>query len=279
MKTYLGETYAWSDKNRREVNEDLCGWIITGGAPDEVTNEGKAAAFFVCDGVSDSHGAETVRLVERYIRRGLARLVGDCYEFAEMDQITRDEEIALQMKDILLDVDAKLHPQWYYGATASVAFVFGGWVYTANLGDSPIFLVRLNDLDEPKEELPENLRTIEKLYRCGNEAGKAVEDGAMSEEEALHSDLKDVLSVRVLGDRPGSGAISTGKAVLGSNNLLLLGSDGALSVLAERELLEVIRDMLADGLSEMNKELYRRIQADEEATDNYTLLAQVIRTR
>ena len=275
---YWGETSCLSDKNKRVENEDLCGWLLTGGAPDELAGAGKTGVFFVADGVSSTNGKETVRLVERYIRKEIARLAGAGYDFLEMDEQTRADEIFLQMKQMLRTVDSWLRPTGYYGATASVAFVLGDWVYTANLGDSPILLVRLTEYDEPKETLPAGLKTIEELYCCGNQAGRALAAGEMSEEEALQSDRKDYLTGRVLGDRPDESDIATGKAVLGSNNLLLLGTDGALSVLPKQKLLDIVAEHLEESVTKMNRALYAAVREEAWATDNYTLLAQVIRT-
>lgn len=276
---YWGETSSLSDKNRRAENEDLCGWLLTGGAPDDLAAAGKTGVFFVADGVSTANGRETVRLVERHIRKEAARLAGTGYDFLEMDEQTRADEIFRQMKQLLRTVDSWLRPAGFYGATASVAFVLGDWVYTANVGDSPILLVRLDAYDEPKADLPAGLHTVEELYYCANLAGEAVAGGEMSEAAALRSDRKDQLTGRVLGDRPDDRDIKTGKTVLGSNNLLLLGSDGALSVLPQRTLLDIVTDNLTEGVGKMNRALYEAVQKEAWASDNYTLLAQVIRTR
>ena len=105
---YWGETSNLSDKNRRAENEDLCGWLLTGGAPDDLASPGKTGVFFVADGVSNANGKETVRLIERHIRKEAARLAGAAYDFLEMDEQTRADEIFLQMKQMLRTVDGWL---------------------------------------------------------------------------------------------------------------------------------------------------------------------------
>lgn len=271
--TYFCETTAFSHKNRRENNQDTCGYMIAGCAPEG--GGPNAAVFFVADGVSNANGDLAAKLIGKAIRMPLARLLSNCAEFLEItDDTERTHEIHTQLCELIEQLNTAMLSTAEYGhccATISLALVLGSFVYTANLGDSPILLVSL-DLGGSPTELTE-------LYECQNGAGMAVKRGEITKEDALTDRRKDQLTVAVLGQQTmARNDIHLTKAGLGQNNLLLLGSDGALSVLADANLMDLINEHIDDGLAAVNDALFDAVQATERADDNYTLLGQWIRT-
>lgn len=269
---YFRDVMAFSHKNKREKNEDVCGYLIGEGMlPDGST---KAGVFFVADGVSNANGEEAARRIRQGYRKVLAGLLDVCVDMQEKKvqgvyDMDEDDIYAL-LKDAIRQLDQVVRGDEYigkYGATISLALVLGCFVYTANLGDSPMLLVKLDSYGQLPEEEP-----ITELYRCQNNAGD------LPEELALVSPYKNVLSGPVLGDDPPRQAIYTTKAGLAQNNLLLLGSDGALSVLRKKDMLQLLDETISDGLRKFNDALFSAVRAQKTGDDNYTLIGVQILT-
>ena len=200
---YFCDTLAFSHKNKREENQDTCGYLMGEGMLPN--SKSKAAAFFVADGVSNSLGNVAAQRLRKGYRAVLAGLLDRCIALLEqqaqreaeslpaMDKAAFAWEIQELLRDTVLELDTLVRADscvGTYGATVSLALVLDGNVYTANLGDSPIFLISLNSDDEPQ--------SLRQLYQCQNEAAD------LPEEEALVSNLKNILSGPVLGDAPGA---------------------------------------------------------------------------
>lgn len=261
------DTFAFSHANERPENQDTCGYLVHEAA--DGNGDRKASVLFVADGVSNANGGQAAARIRKVIRRPMTQLLFDAIDLTDLPEATRDREIYEMLRDVITETDQALRPMGTYCATISIALVLGCYVYTANLGDSPIFLVTLD-----RDDLPVSLQEI---YTCHNRAGEAVRAGWMTKEDALLDPLKNRLSTKVLGENPARDSIAMTKTGLEENNLLLLGSDGALSVLTEAELLDLIGENSESGLAEINRGLFQRIQKIETADDNYTLLAQWIR--
>ena len=267
---YFCDTIAFSHQNGREENQDAYGYMISENRfPDSETN---GAVFFVADGVSCSNGGEAAARINKSYRKVLSSLLGECVAFQERaknTQLSEQElswEICEKLRDTVLEFDRIVCGKGHrgdIGATISLALVLGCNVYTANLGDSPIFLVELDGDDDPEK--------LTELYQCHNAAAD------LPEEEALTSNLKYTLTVPVLGDQPDRSRVYVTSAGLYQNNLLLLGSDGALSVLPKDALVDLIRQKAPEGPEAINSALFDAIREAGE-TDNYTLIGQWVRT-
>lgn len=273
---YFNEAIAFSHRNGREENQDACGYLISRNQfPDSSVN---GAVYFVADGVSNSNGSEAAARIKKGYRKVLAKLLMECITFQEETQAMQlsKETVAWELCEKLRDAVQALDKivagdrSRDVGATISLALVLGCHVYTANLGDSPIYLMELDDDDMPMELIP--------LYQCHNGAAD------LPEEEALRSDGKYVLTVPVLGDAPKREDIAVCSNGLYQNNLLLLGSDGALAALTKASIKDLIGDCMnaaeseeANKLDKINSALFDAIKAAGEE-DNYTLVGQMIRT-
>ena len=263
--THIYKTQMMSHTNGREDNQDRADFMVgTSGHGDTGPN---TSVLYVADGVSNANGTRAAQIIERDARKPMAKILINTYDLAKMTLEDRRMEATRQLKEAILELDSSMRPINTCMSTFSLALVMGSFVYTANLGDSPILLVRLDEDNVPC--------SLKEVYTCHNRAGVAVAAGKMTKEEALTSDWKDELSVDVLGMRPDRSAISTAVAGLGQNNLLLMGSDGALSVIPEEAMMKIIADHIDDGLGAVNQALFRAVKAAG-GDDNYTLLIQWI---
>lgn len=263
--THIVKTHILSHANGREDNQDRADFMVgTGGHGDTGPS---TSVLYVADGVSTANGTRAAQIIERDARKPMAKILVNTYDLAKMTVDDRKLEATRQLKEAILEMDASLRPVNTCISTISLALVQGSFVYTANLGDSPILLVQLDEDNVPC--------ALKEVYTCHNRAGMAVAAGSMTKEEALTSDLKNQLCVEVLGMRPDRTAISTAVAGLGQNNLLLMGSDGALSVIPEDAMLKIIAEHIDSGLVAVNQALFRAVKAAG-GDDNYTLLIQWI---
>ncbi len=275
---YFGETFLFSDKNKRQTNQDVCGYMTK-----ELARPGfqqKAAVYFVADGVSGSEGDISAARLRKGWQKPVDALLNNCLGLLEreaqkkqqglgcMDDTELTWEIGEQLRDTVLMFDKIVREDGCisaYGATISLALVLGCHVYTANLGDSPMLLVKLDDCTRPE--------AVEEIYQCQNEAA------GLPEEKALVSELKNYLSGHVLGDDPSRNEIYIKKTGLQQNNLLLMGTDGALAVLPQRTLRKLIEENVPyDGIQAFHEALFSAVKQVDTADDNYTLLGVRIET-
>lgn len=283
MIRYYGTT-SLSHRNRRKENQDVCGYLFSEGSLPG--SESRAAAFFVADGVSGAHGDTAAESIRSGYRTILARLLDDCISCQETygkdissEHIDCEDPAVMAfqhrildyMRDAIQAFDAQVRGSWHPGtccATISLAVLVNRYIFTANLGDSPIFLVELDEDDQPI--------TLKEMYECQNAAG------TLSEDEALTSPDRNLLCGNVLGDDPSRDDIFVAVADYAALDektdsvLLLLGSDGALSVFPKKTLLHLIA-RCSGNPDAVNHELFEAVTQHESATDNYTLLGQLFK--
>ena len=252
-----------SDANKYPLNEDLAGSMACRGS----SSEGDAAVYYVCDGISSHRGDLAVRLIEKAIRPLLAHLLGRTYKLLKLDREERKAEIFELLREVIVNVDeAILETMEKCGATISIAMVVGKEVYTANLGDSPIFLVEMNDRYEVLDIYP--------LYQCQNKAGEEMEKGNITHDQLFGYAGSNILSNSVLGSGNTDGYIALSSRPLPHYSLLLLGSDGGLAVLPLATLAEIISDASPYGVTEIVDSILDRVKDTPGATDNCTIVAQ-----
>lgn len=247
---------SFSEAHKRPYNQDCCFSLCCDGQPNLTS---KMSILCVLDGVSNCNGGEASVLAARTMRSILSRLLGYCDNLLEFDDDTREEKIHQNMREAILEADAELRrqqlPGLTYGTTVTLAVVFDEAVYTANVGDSPAYLLRINNLDG-------TIQQAESLFRCQNEAG-----------EGVRTKSSNVLTQMLGGTGVIESKIHTASAWLGGEDLLLLGTDGALAVLTQTELIAHFNKHLRHGLQAALDELYQQIQ-NSASTDNATVLAE-----
>lgn len=257
---FIKDTAYFSHAHKRPYNQDRCFYMTCDGTPDL---RGKISILCVLDGVSNSNGGDAAPMAARVMRGVLSGLLGKCDALLDYDDATREEEIFRVVKDAVFAADLCLrqhqYPGYELGTTATVAVVFDDVVYAANVGDSPAYLLRWDKLSSSiKKEL-----TIP-LFQCQTEAG-------MDMEPYRPNALVNMIGGE--GVDSGRVKIHTTTAWLGSSDILLLGSDGALSVLPPDDLAELMDRSVRHGLSAALEALYQQVQDTPTATDNATVLA------
>lgn len=239
---------------------------------------GKGLIRIVMDGVSEADGKEAVEIAAdtllRHLVSRLTNLSRRMADYIEKGYEEGREDAAIQERlqgwifDIFRDaiyaanemLTASEYPRPY--CTVSIAVVFHRHIYTANLGDSPIYLLNLSS---PDSELTP-------LFSCGNAAGREISEGKITEEESLHSQAASRLEL-FLGCREYDliEELHLDRAPLPQSCILLLGSDGSLAQLLRSEMAHAIRSHLSDGLSAVQLEL-QSLVGESGSTDDFTLV-------
>ncbi len=252
-----------SDRNQYPSNEDLAGAMVCQGS----SPEGDAAVYYVCDGISNYRGDLAVRLIEKAIRPLLVQLLGNTYELLKLDREDREEKIFELLQEVIISTDQAIcRTMEECGATISIAMVVGREVYTANLGDSPILLVEMNDRYEVLDICP--------LYTCQNRAGEELEKGNITHDQLFMYPGSNILSNAVLGEHVAKNRIALCSRPLAHYSLLLLGSDGGLAVLPFSDLAKIISEASPISVAEIVDSILTEVMNTPGATDNCTVIAQ-----
>ena len=266
IKKHLAYSEDCFERPHRPGNRDVCICADFDSLPAQF---GKGMVRIVMDGMSQANGKEAVEaaapslylhLIGELMR--LSReLSGKAEEIGSRMSagISIREYLEGRMRGILLDGIRttnnilRCSPGGKAYCTVSVAVIFHRYLFTANMGDSPILLL---DRTAPEPELLP-------LYDMDNEAGRKIAMGELTEEEALHSEYQNGL-LRFLGfekrDLLEDENIHFRMTLLPASFVLLLGSDGALAQLPRAEMAA----MLVKHLNAMPV----KQQGDEEPNDD-----------
>lgn len=272
------------ERLHRAGNQDLC---ISADFDSLPAQFGKGAIRIVMDGMSEGHGKEAVEtaapslylnLVGELMRisRELSRTVENIGSRADSGLSIR-EYLEQNMHRVLLDSIRKANhtlrrsPDSCAHCTVSIAIIFHRYLFTANLGDSPILLMDLADYE------PE----LRPLYKMDNEAGKKIDNGELTEEEALHTEYQNGL-LRFLGFErwdllEEDENIHFKMTRLPEAFVLLLGSDGALAQLPRAEMAQMLERHIKNdndfqGFLEELKQAVHEAGSD----DDFTLLMDLV---
>lgn len=287
VKEHLAYSEDCFDRPARPGNKDLCMAVDFDSLPAQF---GKGMIRIVMDGMSQGRGKEAVELAApslylnlagelMLLSREMSREVEDIGESETegAEAFIRDylqrrmEEVMLNSLRVTNGILRRSTEENAY-CTVSVAVVFHRYLFTANLGDSPIFLLDLSD----------EKSLLAPMYHMDNEAGYRMDRGELTEEEALHSEYQNAL-LRFLGyesrDMLEDGNINFRMTPLPESFLLLLGSDGALSQLSRQQMTELLRNNLEAGVSlrQILKEFKREVGATG-SDDDFTLLMDLVAT-
>ncbi len=281
VKEHVEFSEACFERFQKPENRDLCISVDLNTLPSEY---GKALIRIVMDGMTNADGKEAVELAApmlyQYligpmmaVSRKLALYIEDCSENNLPEDVIL-AHISNSIHAVLLDGLDRINrglcnssnPKPY--CTISVAVVFYRHIYTANMGDSPIYLMDLNS--ESKELLP--------LFVCDNEAAELIAVGALTEETALHSQAQNHVR-RFLGYK-GRNLLEDSEihfrvTPLPQTSVLLIGSDGALSQLTRRCMGKVIEDNICRDLDAVMQELQHMVE-ESGSVDDFTLLMDYI---
>lgn len=252
----------FSTAHRRPENQDVC-FVL--GCQMQPYEGADLLILGVLDGISNAQGRESSRVSADAACRFLAGgLMPEAMGLAHMEPDRRDARILQALRQSICQADEALRAMGNtYGSTISLAVVCCGKVYTANIGDSPIYLYRDTGFDS-LDMVP--------MFESHSGAAELVRRGILTEEEARTSPERNRL-LRFLCSENGMEpqSIPVFAEELTEPATLLLGSDGALSVLHQSELNELVY-LYGKDCRALNRCLYDKI-SNTDSTDNYTLLA------
>ena len=101
--THFCETVSFSDKNRREENQDICGCMMRQSAPTGACPA--ASVLFVADGVSNADGGRAVETISCEVYNLMGSLLSDCDALGKMSEYQREYEIFEQLRDLMQRLD------------------------------------------------------------------------------------------------------------------------------------------------------------------------------
>lgn len=275
VKEHLAFSDACFPREKGQENYDLCFCLDFDSQPAEY---GKGLIRYVADGVSSANGKNAVEESFPVLCTELAgKLMGVSRSLSNHALLDDDSSAITQaVYQILLDSLQAANTALRYSAapdsycTVSIAVVFHRSLYTANIGDSPIYLM---DLTSPSPEL-------QPIFECDNEAGKLIAGGLLTEETALHHPSQSILH-RFLGygtyNLLDDDNIHFRRTELPQSCIVLLGSDGALSQLPRREMADLILDHLDEGFEAVRDCLIRAVGGSG-SVDDFTLVMDRIET-
>ena len=259
----VSDSYEFSYRHKKAENQDACFTLSCVGAG---VASGGMRIQAVADGVSSSNGRISARTALEAAYGPLAALLADLPAMASLPRRSQDARIREAMQTAVREADSALRAHaGDCGSTISIAVMYRDRIYTCNIGDSPIYLLKGIARDPSFLE----------LYHCQNEAAERVRRGEMTREEARLSPFRNHL-IRSLGEtrRILNEDIPIFVEALAADNVLLMGSDGALSVL---------RPGRSEGLMQSSKNMqnlveriYEEVDETTDAEDNFTALASRI---
>lgn len=262
---FVKDMMACSEAYKRPYNQDRYFCMNLNCGPDR---RNRISILAVMDGVSRANGGEASAMAESAMRPILLELLGKCDDLKDLDSETRKNEILRIMRNAILVADRELcrhrEGNQIYGTTITLAVVYWDRIYTANVGDSPAYLLPVSLTGAVSAPIP--------LFECQNRAGEMVRAGVMTMEEAVALKLQNQLTCMAGGDQLLERDIYTTSTWLRQSCLLMLGSDGALSVMPEKELQAIVQEQLCDGLKAVVEGIFARVQ-DSSSTDNFTVLS------
>ncbi|MCH8059159.1 MAG: serine/threonine-protein phosphatase [Proteobacteria bacterium] len=212
----------------------------------------KAALMLVFDGMgghSDgARAAETALKVVQDLFMDTPLPVFDPQGFLYMALSRAHDEVV----NLGIDVAVDFRPR----ATCAVCLIQEGGSFWAHIGDSRIYQVRNG--------------SVLSRSRDHSHVEVLIQEGAITEEEALDHPMRNFVECCLGGDAPVPDMSVTGKKVLLPGDVLLACSDGLWSGLGDEEMARIGQpgdDSLVDNLKQLS---IRALQANSPYSDNTT---------
>ncbi len=223
--------------------------------------KGNLSVFCVLDGISTQRDKYSSQLAARLISKKLITLFEDIQKLSILPQQEAMLYIYSMMKQAILSADARLCEEASLcGTTVSVLVLFDGCVYTANVGDSPIFAVDTK------------AKTITDLYTDHSKIAAIIRRGELSEKQALRHPEKSCITKAVGGRKALCETdISTKSFKIYDDCILLIGSDGALRVFESKKILKLCNKN-KNNMKQLCERLFECVKKHK-ATDDFTVIA------
>ena len=254
------DSFTLTTRHRKPENQDAAFTLSAESAPADRAN---MLISCVMDGVTTANGREAASITCSILRSHMLALLSRAQELSiPEDPDALQHVILTSMKNAIMTAHFRLWNQSIKtGSTVSLAVVFRDRVFVANVGDSPVYLLR--------SDLSGDVRLLE-LFQNQNRASIRCAAGQIPP-EAVRSAPDFHTLVYCLGANLSEDQIFTGQLPLYPNDLLILGSDGALSVLETEVLTDLLDRHRHLGMEHLAQELYRQVSREPQATDNFTV--------
>ena len=255
---YIENSYCISQKISHELNGDRAFQLCFETKP---TNEDKIFIQCVLDGVSTANDNYSSSLACKILCEKLSPILVNINRISTLSPSEKQTFFFEALKEAILEADKKLYDDPIYCATTtSIAIIFQNCIFTANIGDSPIYLANLQE------------KNIIELYTNHNEAGELKRKGIQLKNKAELRKKQRHLNKSVGGKTLLSESdISLISYVLPQESILILGSDGALSFLDEKECEDIIFNN-AENMEALCHNLYYNV-VEKDGYDDFTVFA------
>lgn len=141
-------------------------------------------------------------------------------------------------------------------ATCAICLVQEGGAFWAHIGDSRLYQLRQG--------------TVLARSRDHSHVELLIQEGAISEEEALDHPMRNFVECCIGGDVPVPDMSITGKKRLQSGDVLLVCSDGLWSGIADSDAAEIFADREADLSTSLKALSMQALNANSPYSDNTT---------
>lgn len=270
MKTKITDYATYSTKHLRQNNQD---GVICINIDDKPACERNLSLCIVFDGVSGSNGLEARKIAGKAVFAPIADLVFRLPELQELPQEQQAVVLLDALRQIIMSVNEALSFIPDHATTVSISAIYDGWCYTANVGDSPIFLITQEMVETENEEGHPVRKTVAHatpLFICHNRAGQHLRTGILeTEEEALSSRDRNEL-LRCANGSLNCSEIATNSIKLPPKSILLIGSDGALAVMTSQEYADLTLE--CTSMQELIDLVYDAVK-ESTSRDNFTMAA------
>jgi protein phosphatase len=227
---------------KRQHNED---WTVQFEPPTLEERAQSGCLYIVADGVGGAaHG-------ERASQYASQKVLYDYYHRLELPPAERLAEAMRQAGNEIYQY-AEEQGQGRMATTMVAAVVLGSKLIVANVGDSRAYLLRDG--------------VAHQITRDHSLVGEMIRDGSLTEEESLHSKVKNSLTRSLGGERDTH--VDLFELDLQTGDRLLLSTDGLLRYTTRRE----ITAMLSSGTPREAAEHMLNYALEQGGADNITVL-------
>lgn len=189
--------------------------------------------FLVADGVGGSNAGEhasalAVNTIENFMLDTLSWCIGLRGEADGVDPLLTEFQSAVSRADARVVRESRRNPALRgMGTTLTLAYALNDELFVAHVGDSRCYLLRGG--------------LLYRLTRDHTLVAEMVRRGVLKPEEAAHNNFRHVITNVVGGSDPGV-QVEVHKLPLEAGDRLLLCSDGLTEMVADEEILTVLRD-------------------------------------
>lgn len=275
--TEITDSIVYSTRHRRTENQDQAFELVVRESPGAT---GGLWMGLCVDGTSDSDGKTAARLAVRTAyahAAGLLARLPELHDAVDAIEPVNDDisgafaaaQEAVEriifpaLRELILTAHRVLEAQPLCACTISAAVIYDGVLYTANVGDSPIWLLSTDEFGQLQGQ---------SMYTCHNLAGELARKGTPSQDPRDANRLMAWIGHHSPSGKPFTpDCIAIASQPLYGESILLMGSDGALDMEPDPAALALAGS--CQSMQQLCGQLLRRRQEDIRSSDNFTLIA------